>query len=612
MADDSSKRSDQEATAYTTPGPVTQAASGNQATVTNTSEVQPHEAPAPSALARGQGQPASAVSSDGEDVLAVEQIQGNILPGFNKDHQTLLFLKIRPHQEDNFRQWLTALVPYIATVADVQSFNSLWKRLHERIGENTLLQATWVNIAFSYKALNRLTRNASAFNDHAFREGLAHRSHLLNDPHDAHAEGSPGNWLIGGPDNEADVLLIIASDDRDNMIEEVTRIEDTIYAPRQETADTNGRQLHSGVQVLFKQVGATLPPPLTGHEHFGFRDGVSQPGVRGRLSDQPTDFLTLRQNPHNVNQGKPGQDLLWPGEFVFGYRGQAGSTGDKEVKDPGPVAHAGPSWAKDGSFLVFRRLRQDVAGFHRFLGDHAHLFADDADRFGAECVGRWKSGAPTLRAPEHDDLTLAGADCANNNFEFQEGTEVATPNPATLALCSQVQMDLGVHGTDGDSQPDPDGHRAPFAAHIRKSYPRNDENPSLHPPLKEEDTQTHRLLRRGIPFGGPLNEQPDAPFHDAGNRGLLFLAYQTSIERQFEFVIRNWVNDPGFKEAGAGHDPVLGQNAAGTRTRQFVLHDGNGVAHTVELEKDWVIPTGGGYFFAPSIHALTAITEKTI
>ena len=77
------------------------------------------------------------------------------------------------------------------------------------------------------------------------------------------------------------------------------------------------------------------------------------------------------------------------------------------------------------------------------------------------------------------------------------------------------------------------GQVCPVAAHIRKVYPRGDE--------KESEVQRHRLLRRGIPYGEPSLSSPTAPVpdtEDAAYRGLLFLAYQTSIENQFEFLQR--------------------------------------------------------------------------
>src|SRR5437899_2177985 len=113
--------------------------------------------------------------------------------------------------------------------------------------------------------------------------------------------------------------------------------------------------------------------------------------------------------------------------------------------------------------------------------------------------------------------------------------------------------------------------RCPFAGHIRKAYPRDDRSESI-PSLGEVTTQTHRLLRRGIPFGPASASTFSAPLDDTADRGLLFLAYQVSIVDQFEFVTRNWVNNSDFKADGAGHDPIIGQNADDpSRTRTFRL-----------------------------------------
>src|SRR5205085_10193093 len=117
------------------------------------------------------------------------------------------------------------------------------------------------------------------------------------------------------------------------------------------------------------------------------------------------------------NQGKPGQDLIWPGEFVFGYPGQDPADAVEAGDDP-LASGAAPAWARDGSYLVFRRLRQDVGAFHTFLRDQATATLP-ADALGARLVGRWASGAPTVRAPDADDPALAANECANNRFEFQ-------------------------------------------------------------------------------------------------------------------------------------------------------------------------------------------------
>jgi Dyp-type peroxidase family len=519
-----------------------------------------------------------------EPVLDTDQIQGNILAGFSKDNQMLLFLKIT--NAGLFRPWLKALVPFISTTDEVLQFNRLFKMIRIRRGvESRAVLSTWLNIAFSYPGIRKLKpAKYNVFKDEAFKQGLATRSKQLNDPLRPDEEGFQGKWLIGGKNNEADVVLIVASDSLEEMGLAVRRIEGWIY----EGAEVEQKRIASGAEVIYKQQGATLPPPLIGHEHFGFLDGVSQPGVRG-ISKLTHEFITPKQNPADLTQGKPGQDRLWPGEFVFGYPEQDPKNADKRGREK----KEGPEWTKNGSFLVFRRLRQDVNAFHNFLKTEGTRLNLGPELFGAKCVGRWASGAPIERAPKQDNLQMSRDDCANNAFNFQEST---VPSAPTLpGQCKDnFPHDLAMA--------DKGGAVCPFAGHIRKAYPRDDVSKSI-PSLGEADTETHRMLRRGIPFGDSFDPTVTT---DDGNRGLLFLAYQTSIVDQFEFVTKNWVNNPKFKESGSGHDPILGQtNENGSRVRFFSVQFPDGTQQTVRLEKDWVIPTGGGYFFAPSISALS-------
>ena len=186
------------------------------------------EAPASEPMP-GTPDPSNTIVLD-EPVLNVANIQGNILGGFNKDHQLLVFLRV--DDADKARRWLKTQIPYIATAAEVIAFNRLFKAAKERRRTEGSVKATWVNIAFTYAGLHKLAASKAEveqFKDAPFREGLAKRAVLLNDPVDA--QNQPTGWVVGGPHNpHVDIVLIIAADDRADMLAERDRIEDSVVA----------------------------------------------------------------------------------------------------------------------------------------------------------------------------------------------------------------------------------------------------------------------------------------------------------------------------------------------------------------------------------------------
>jgi Dyp-type peroxidase family len=522
-----------------------------------------------------------------EPVLDLEDIQGLIVPGFNKPHVRLIGVRYAASQAFDVRKFLGRFASEISsageTLVNRRSFRAL-KRAQGVRHPQPQKVAVFTALAFSYQGLSKLKPSASGFESQAFKLGLAARSPLLGDPLDAENEGNVANWIVGKPGVESDALFIVAGDDhmlvRDRG-EKLTR--DLVNELR--------------VTIAYEEEG-NVRADLPGHEMFGFDDGVSQPGPRGRASSDPEDFVTERYvDPTTIPDawlfGKPGQDLVWPGEFVFGY---PSTSPDPLV--PGRVASEGPPWTRNGSFLVFRRLRQDVGLFWTTMQKEAERLGalpgferfDDV-KVASRVVGRWPSGAPVNRVPAADDPALGANPSANNSFKFS---------------ADGVKLPL-THGDDpyALSKADPAGIVCPWAAHIRKVNTRD----SGSDMGGRDSTYNRRILRRGIAFGRPpanrYAPQP-APVPLPEQRGLLFLSVQTSIEEQFEFLQARWMNDPSRPKMPGGHDLLVGQNPATgqSRMRKCVLFGAQLEQTTLRTDAQWVIPTGGGYFFLPSISAL--------
>ncbi|MFZ3291130.1 MAG: Dyp-type peroxidase [Mycobacterium sp.] len=529
-----------------------------------------------------------------EPILDQDEIQGNIVPGFSKPHQGVLALTLGDVR--GAKDWIRAVLPKITTLA--QCMDSRIKVREQRgLGEDrlaTLAVATpvddvWLNVAISRSGMTKLlaggaySADVAAFTDPGFQAGLAARSALLGDPTDPSAEGNPARWLFGGPGREADVLLICGADHDQSGSALLDDVRDHALA--------------CGASVLYEETAHKLD--RIGKEHFGFQDGISQPGVRGRLSADPDSFLTQRvldpsHTPEVWMYGLPGQYLVWPGEFVFGYPGTAA-----DPLIPGAIKLPGPDWSRNGSYLAFRRLRQDVAAFWGFTTSFAEGLSSrpgfegiSPEWLASRLVGRWPSGAPLARLPDHDDEALGVDRLANNDFGFAVD---ATSVPLT-----------GVTGRGNwpEAKADPVGLTCPLAAHIRKVNARETANDMGG----RHASFDRRILRRGLTFG-PALEDPMVDDPVNGNRGLLFFCYQTSIQDQFEFLCSAWANDEKRPRSPSGFDMIIGQNGrpGAGRARSCTLLGHDAGAATVVTMTDFVIATGGGYYFSPSMSALEMV-----
>ncbi|HEY2750839.1 hypothetical protein, partial [Phenylobacterium sp.] len=136
-----------------------------------------------------------------------------------------------------------------------------------------------------------------------------------------------------------------------------------------------------------------------------------------------------------------------------------------------------------------------------------------------------------------------------------------------------------------------EGLGCPLGSHMRRANPRD----GLAPTKGDmqgflEASNSHRFLRRGRKYGPPFSENPTA------DRGLLFMAINTDIARQFEFVQQTWMLNESFATLFDETDPLMGPKG-------FFTLPGKPLRTRVEVET-YVRLVGGDYFFLPSLPAL--------
>jgi Dyp-type peroxidase family len=399
-----------------------------------------------------------------------------------------------------------------------------------------------VNIGFTYEGLKALGLSQSSLDSfpEAFRVGMRGRASVVGDvgPH------APEHWEggLGGPDTHAMAWLRTHSaDDR----EEATRIV-------REEMDTTG-----GVKLRFVQDTKALAHENgigSEGEHFGFADPISQPPIEGvDEPSQPGDGV--------LEEGGTWRPLK-PGEFLLGYEDEAGAEG---TQLPNP-----PELRLNGTYLVFRKLYQDVAAFRRYLPAAAKSLYGTEDKYHQELVaakimGRWRSGCPLDLSPGKDDLAIAEDPQRRNNFTYE-----------------------------GDDQ----GLRCPLGSHLRRS------NPRATPLKRATAVRRHRLIRRGVEYGPHL--QDGALEDDGVDRGLVNMFIQADIERQFEFVQKEWMKGGEFIGLDPmEQDPINGVGGEGSQ----MLVPGARRPFLFDLPT-FVTVEGGEYLFVPGLRALDGIIER--
>jgi Dyp-type peroxidase family len=453
--------------------------------------------------------------------IDLADLQGDILRAYGSAYAHTAYVFFRIDDAGAGRAWLRSLLPRVTTAEPWPADKP----------------PTTLNLALSAEGLRALGLPDAVLAgfSHEFRAGMPARAETLGDA----GPSDPANWepeLLGAG---LHVLATVNALDDRALAHEITRL-------RSDAASAGG------VAVAYEQRTQLLPGS---REHFGYADGFAQPALAGTGDDIPD---------RRVGGGVPEANGAWralaPGEFVLGYEDE-----DTRV-DPQralPSAPADP-FGRSGTYMVWRKLYQDVALFRHVLRENAALYhGGDHEKLAAKVVGRWPNGTQLVVSP---DAPIADfepkADPRTNGFRY--------------------------------AAEDPHGLRCPVGAHIRRSNPRD--------ALGFDGLLSfrHRIIRRGMPYGPPL--AAGVAEDDGVDRGLIFVCFNASLSRQFEGIQAQWLNDGNVFHLGHDSDFLMGDpHGTGKMTVQgappFLLGP----------QGPFVTTRGGAYLFVPGIRALAAL-----
>lgn len=452
----------------------------------------------------------------------IQDIQDNIVAPILMRYGRHIFFKFTDGQKA--RAWL----------------RNMFDRVNARQGEHGTRFT--VNIGFTYEGLKTLGLSQRSLDSFplAFRASMRGRAHEVGDvgPH------APEHWEggLGGPDIHAMGWIRTDSNEGRDVATQIIRAE---------------MEATGGVEIRFVQDTKALAHENgigSEGEHFGFADPISQPPIEGA------------EAPVYPGDGVLEPDGTWralkPGEFLLGYEDEVGLDG---TPTPEPF-----ELRLNGTYMVFRKLYQDVAAFRRYLATASKaLYGSDDQQHqelvAAKMMGRWRSGCPVDLSPDKDDPAIAADPERRNNFTYA-----------------------------GDDQ----GLRCPLGAHLRRS------NPRATPLKRATAVRRHRLIRRGVEYGPHLQ---DGVMEDDGiDRGLINLFIQADIERQFEFVQKEWMKGGEFIGLDPNEqDPINGVGGEGS---QMVV-PGAKRPFLFDLPT-FVVVKGGEYLFVPGVKALEGLIEQ--
>lgn len=473
--------------------------------------------------------------------LPLEEIQGNTLRGYRMPLVRHFVLHIQ--DAAGAKRFLAGLVGGYADEALRITSSAHW----------SVKPHLCLNLVFTYEGLKALGLPAASLASFPveFVQGATDRAALVGDA----AESAPEHWISGfaaAPNAPSPAHLLL-----------------TLHAATlevREEASARLRRLFGAEDALTElshQDGADLPDSRV---HFGYVDGLSQPHVEGGPA------------PRHVGLQPP----VPTGEFLLGYPSQY----------PG-VTYTVPTpreLGRNGTFCVYRILKQDVVGFERFLEQAAAENGLDKEWIAAKMCGRWRNGVPLSLSPDSDKPDPPMAHHQLNEFDFVPTTDAP------------------------DLYNDSKGLRCPVSSHIRRTNPRSqDVAGHVHPRQQvggrdvavPDGGSLRRIIRRAKPYGPAYHH---GKTHDEIERGLLLNILCVSILDQFEFIMSQWVNGTIFAAHVSVKDPLIGSNDD-PPSNQFLIPTASGKPIALCGFSRFVETRGSLYGFIPSLPAIRYLSD---
>ncbi len=539
--------------------------------------------------------------------LDLADIQGNIVRAYGRfgfPHARYFFFNIP--QVDFGRAFLRRLETRITTA-------ERWAGGPDDTDQKGIPKpAVTLNMGLSYAGIRAIDVPVAtrAGLPHEFIEGMVKRADLLGDRDESDLENWDLIWRNAAFDPALAVHVMVSMSAQmrtdGTPVPELDEQSDWLRRQARETGVT----LLSGIapgDVDYQQAGANVEKAADGSlyispkEHFGFVDGIGDPVFEGQFEPE---VEALRVN----GRGKLTKDQRWEplatGEFLLGHVDES-----QELPPTTLPVH----FTHNGSYMAFRKLHEDVEHFTSYMSEQAAKYArvmnvpedEAAETLRAKMVGRWANGIPLMAAPAYADMLA---------FE-REWSDI----PAIRAKKKRSDQETARLNAWKDKlinfryRDDRDGTKCPFGAHIRRGNVRDFLDPRIASDAPRDwdgsaISNRRRILRRGLPYG---SFDPDKT-GGKQEHGVIFLAVCTSLERQFEFVLQQWLNYGMDMNAGNDTCPMLGTRPENSK---FVIPadpESGKPPFIMDRIPRFVTARGGEYFFLPSLTALRMMGSGTV